>query len=121
MFKRKIDIEYFKEYSNKIYYILIGKKGAVQFAFGTLDTSGVLFRLEKRRYYPIDVGYHSKKPRYKGQARQRCQHIGHCYYDGNTHTASEWINELLWPVPVEDAHERIWKRLEQYYYHVFGE
>jgi hypothetical protein len=119
MFKRMIEIEYFKEYRNKIYYILIGKKGAVQFAFGVLDTSGLLFHLEKCRYYPIDVGYHSKKRHNKGDTRMTCQYLGHCYYNGDTHAAIEWINELLWPEPVENAHERIWERLEQLYQKVF--
>jgi hypothetical protein len=81
--------------------ILIGEKGAVQFVFNT----------GMRGW---DVGYHAKVPQYDEQTSMECTYLeqGHCYYDGSSLMADDWMREWL---ASEEDEEFIWKRLEEYY------
>lgn len=119
MFTKKIDITY-ESGSMRIYYVLVGDRGATQFAFGIVDTSSKWYELECCHYYPIDLGYHAKERQYENQHSMECCYLGTCYYDGSTLRARDWLTEIF-STPLHNQHEIIWERLEQEYHDRFGE
>ena len=104
-----------------------GRKGAVQFVLHTNwhlphvmnefkgSSSDKLFLFLKP--LPADLGYHSRKPHYKGQRKDRCNILkgGKCYYDGSALNA-----ENAFYVLVSKGSNGLWKFLENYYKGVFG-
>lgn len=109
-------------------FILSGELGAVQFAFCTgWNLPHVQKELrEKDCYraieYPMgsDLGYHSHKPMYEGQTllTDSCPYLDGkpCYYDGSSLNAIP-VMALL----IAEGGEAVWKKLESYYIHTFGE
>lgn len=103
-----------------------GSKGAVQFMLYTnwhlpnvMDefkhsSSEKLFLFLKP--LPVDLGYHSKKPHYKGQESSKCNFLkcGKCYYDGSALNAQKPFDIL-----VSKGSDKLWKYLEDYYRDVF--
>lgn len=114
-----------------IFYILVGQKGAVQFAF-TVDKFLPHIELEERpkwaptrfsrnHFSGLDVGYHSPHPMWDGQEPMACDIIetGKCYADGSILRADEWVKEIF---SVRGSHpeELLWKKMEQEYEERFG-
>jgi hypothetical protein len=106
----------------KIFFYVIGPEGAVQFLLYTdWYPEASQHRLRNAPHIlaqpqPLDIGYHSKKPRYEGQdPRENCSVIGcTCYYDGSGLYAEEWVEGFR-----HGGTEWLWPRLEQYYRHIF--
>lgn len=104
-----------------ISWLVIGKKGAVQF----LVYTGWMPEPGKRNYdknqfppMPADLGYHSKKPFYKGQTEMadKCIYIGcKCYYDGSGLNAEEPFRVLC-----NEGGDALWEYLERVYRAHFG-
>jgi hypothetical protein len=111
----------------EIRFILTGKKGATQFVIYTnwflphvqkeLYAKGnISHRLKFGQPEPMgaDIGYHSRTPQYKGQAKMRggCQYLGGkpCYYDGSGLRADEFI-----PAFLSGGSDAVWKMLEDEY------
>lgn len=121
----------------RIWFYLIGPKGAVQWQIGTEwyvpSAQEHLRRVDPGRrhrnilggneYQPQawDLGFHSPKPMYEGQepmlGGEPCPVIGvPCYYDGSTLNAERLILPFL-----EGGSEAVWKELESYYHDIFDE
>ena len=119
----------------RIRFVLKGPKGSVQFLIGTdwylpaiqpeIDAKD---RAWDRANPPIrhrvrpngwDVGYHSPRPRYKGQNPMdgKCEYVqgGKCYYDGSGLRADEWVKDILLP----QGSDGVWKALETEYHVLF--
>lgn len=110
-----------------IWFILKGKKGAVQFLVnfgiylphvikeqpGLKSTFGEIMG--------CDVGYHALSPQYEGQTSMGCEVLpgGQCFYDGSGLRAMDWVKEIF---SIRGAHteERIWEKLEKEYEVRFG-
>ncbi len=118
----------------RCFMVLKGKKGAVCFQFST----GILLPktileyikkgLAKYEIFPsggdhyhflnspmgFDVGYHARKPQYKGQkvGQRTCMFLNdkRCYYDGSGMRAEAYMNVLT-----EKGSDAIWKMLEGEY------
>jgi hypothetical protein len=105
-----------------IWFILIGPKGAVQFAvtFPTYLPHVELYDRPDWTYQPkisgFDVGYHSPKPMYEDQAESACELLegGKCYYDGSSLQADDWVKELF-STKGERIEPLLWAKLEQEY------
>lgn len=115
----------------RMWFYLIGRKGAVQWQIGTGwycnsaerhlrsfpdDPGG--YR-DESRYRPRawDLGYHAREAQYDGQTvvDQDCETIGGpCFYDGSGLNA-----ELLLDGFLEGGERFLWPALEAYYGHVF--
>lgn len=104
----------------RIWFILKGPKGAVQFQVGT-DWYLPEVQKELLDKFPRnaltqpqgwDVGYHSPKPMYEGQTPMgECDILGcECYYDGSSLAADQWI-----PYFIAGGTEWLWSRLEEMY------
>ena len=98
-------------------FYLKGKKGAVQFLLYTnwhLPHIQKELSRERMQPQPVDLGYHSPKPTYKGHTviDKHCEFLDgkKCYYDGSTSNAYEIFNIL-----VKEGDEGMWKELDQYY------
>ncbi len=124
--------------SMRIWFILKGKKGAVQVLINTPfympETVDEYKRIgNKNKTEPIDlrdedgkakglecwdVGFHSKKkPKYMDKlSQQDCNIIGKCYYDGSFLRGD---NDKVAEMFLEHGEEAIWKYLEKYYNEVF--
>ena len=115
-----------------IRFLVKGSGGAVQFLLSTdwlpqqVKPDSISHRSINSwtnnlgRYpYPMDLGYHAKKPKYKGQtiAQDSCEFCGGepCYYDGSTFNASDAMYAL-----VNGGDEALWKFLEEYYQYIFN-
>lgn len=114
-----------------IWYIVKGKKGAIQFQ---LNTGGYLRHVVQERanrgcltysngkpnlgiIEGWDLGYHSPKPMYDGQTMvsDSCEVLGgKCYYDGTSLGADEPLR-----VFINDGEEGLWKFLEGIYHDRF--
>lgn len=115
--------------SMRIYFILKGKKGAVQVLLSTaLYTQNIALEHHNKNSDYIakqptfdcwDVGFHSKKkPSYMEKKNQRdCSILGKCYCDGSSLRGSE---DKLGERFLEKGEEEIWKYLEEYYKEFFG-
>lgn len=114
-----------------IRFLLHGQEGSVQFLLWTdwLPTWcedgawGLRFKPDHNaallNYYPmaVDVGYHSRTPKYEGQSTMPCDAIvgqDSCYYDGSTMMAESVMVLLL-----QKGHEAVFEYLESYYNSVF--
>ena len=68
---------------------------------------------------PVDLGYHSPKPRYEGQTcvTESCKYLDGkpCYYDGSG-LAAEKVYETL----LREGSDGVWKKLEEYYARTFS-
>ena len=105
-------------------FVLIGKKGAVQFVVYTgIHLPHVMEELlsKPNGYLSIkpmgaDLGYHSKKPMYEDQSKMNCNYtgLGFCYYDGSTLNADEFMPEFI-----AGGSDAVWKKLKEYYKEVF--
>lgn len=112
--------------SCRIFFVLIGPKGAVQFQIGTnwyTDSARVHLAkwppdyLHKRRQPEgWDLGYHAMEPRYENQDQMECQHLpgGKCYYDGSSLNADEMVEAFI-----NGGTEWLWPHLEKYYRCIF--
>lgn len=115
----------------RIWFYLIGPKGAVQWQIGTewyvrsaqdhLNSLRAGALPSGNPYQPKawDLGYHSPTPHYDGQTviDDDCEVIGGpCYCDGSTLNAERLVNPFL-----EEGETGVWRELEAYYHVVFGE
>ena len=111
-----------------INFILKGKLGAVQFV---IFTNWQLPEVSKEHWskysnepsmlksllepLPADVGYHSYKPMWKGQApvTESCEYLEGkpCYYDGSGLEAERVFKEIF----LRQGSDGIWKYLEETY------
>lgn len=125
--------------SIRIWFILKGKKGAVQVLFNTpfylpktideykkIGNKGQTAPSDLRDedghakgFDCWDVGYHSPKPMYKGHSKSDCNIFkkGFCYYDGSSLRGRD---DCLVEKFYENGQDAIWSYLEDYYYSVFG-
>lgn len=111
-----------------IWFILKGKKGAVQFQCYFHDA--VLPHVKKSsvggdigNISGFDVGYHAREPQYEGQSEmENCNLFpdGKCYYDGSSLRAAEWAKEIF-SVRGKNPEEVLWPMLEQEYKERFGD
>lgn len=120
----------------EIKFYIHGEKGAIQFALSTGWTPQYIEpdRISHRDLsecfkeinqpiplfpMPTDLGYHSYKPHYKGQApiSDKCEVLGGkpCYYDSSSLNANDAFYTLI-----NGGEEALWKFLEQYYKCVFA-
>lgn len=100
----------------KVYYILVGPKGAVQFAY--MWHEGLP---EKDRIMGMDVGYHSYEPMYENQGATDCDLMmgqDYCYYDGSGLRADGWVK--MW-LEADRNDEVIWTALKSEYEAIFEE
>jgi len=107
-------------------WIVKGEEGAIQFVVYTnWHLSHVANELKGKSHVfyeplPVDVGYHSKVPRYDGQhpVNEKCKYLNDqpCYYDGSGLHAQKVFNML-----VEKGGEAVWEYLENYYAEIFAE
>ena len=102
----------------RIWFILKGPLGAVQFVVGTDWHLPHVQREFREKHYEFaskfdeiepkgwDVGYHAKEPHFDGQDSMECDLVegGRCYYDGSSLAADEWVprfiaggTDWLWP------------------------
>lgn len=91
-------------------FILIGPLGAVQFVYmTTLDGKDLA----------VDLGYHSRTPRYEDQSitRPSCPYLNDepCYYDGSSLNADTPLR-----IYRHDGEEALWSYLNNYYNEVFA-
>jgi hypothetical protein len=100
-----------------------GPLGAVQFVMYTgwfLPQNAESMSSERlRSVYPMaaDLGYHSPKPRHKGQtlAQKDCEILhSPCYYDGSGLNAEPIMAKLI-----AEGSEAVWQALEAYYVETF--
>jgi len=111
----------------QIRWVVKGPNGAVQFL---VFTDWLLPHVQEERMdghkqtviglQPMgaDVGYHSPKPMYEGQASyESCPYLDgrDCYYDGSGCRADEWVREILLP----RGGEAVWEALENEYIRLF--
>lgn len=113
----------------RVWFILIGPRGAVQFQCGfpiylphverTLVPTWTHTRRDEISGW--DVGYHAKEPQFEGQSQMDCKHVegGKCYYDGSSMRAQEWADEIF-TIRGERPEKEIWTRLENEYRERFG-
>lgn len=106
-------------------WLLKGELGAVQFVVYTnwyLSLIGdLMFSSDKiSPPMPADRGYHSPVPLYDDQSivSESCEYLDGkpCYYDGSGLAAEDLFNTLI-----KEGDEAVWKELEEYYTHTFGE
>ena len=119
--------------SVRMWFVLIGQKGAVQWQIGTdwmpkaaredVAMRSAIHRLclktpeEYQKPTGWDLGYHSPAPKYEGQEpmHDNCEFTGgKCYYDGSTMNADLLIEGFL-----NGGDDWVWNRLEAYYRHTF--
>lgn len=121
----------------RLWFILIGPKGAVQWQIGTnwycklaqehlrslpdRLNDAAENSLGGSRYQPQawDLGYHAREPQYESQTavRDECHVLGGpCYYDGSSLNAEYLIDGFL-----EGGDRFLWPALEEYYRHTFEE
>ncbi len=116
--------------SVRIWFYVIGPKGAVQWQIGTdwyppsarahLKEMGWPSEYDCRdamRPKGWDLGYHAKEPQYEDQSPMtyECQVVGgKCYYDGSGLNA-----DLLIEGFISGGTEWLWPQLEEYYACVF--
>lgn len=103
----------------RIWFILKGERGAVQFQIGT-DWYPYNVQQERKGASEIfdtkpqgwDVGYHSPKPMFEGHTpMDSCDLIdGECYYDGSSLRADEWVEDFIM-----GGTEWLWPKLEEEY------
>ena len=110
-----------------ITFVLIGPKGAVQWAISTgwyvksarEHLKNFPLSWEERtmkKIWGTDLGYHAHDPQYEDQySRDDCHLLGgKCYYDGSSLNA-----ELLEEGFLEKGEDYVWEKLEGYYNHTF--
>ncbi len=123
----------------RIWFILKGKKGAVQIVMGTefylprtvheyLNSNNPYWKnlmtesdgSDKKPFKCWDVGFHSKKrPDYMDTSnKQECNILGKCYYDGSSLRGD---NDKVDEIFMEEGEEGILKYLEKYYQEIIGE
>ena len=116
--------------SMKIWFILKGKKGAVQILLSTaLYTQNIVLEYAQKQDNYIakqdtfdcwDVGFHSKKrPEYMDTSQKNeCDIFGKCYYDGSSLRGE---HDKVPKIFLEKGEEGIFKYLEKYYKEVFND
>lgn len=109
-----------------IWFILKGKKGAVQFAVNFpvylphVDRE-YIHRFPdwntKKEIRGFDVGYHSFWPHYEGQKSMgSCEVLdgANCYYDGSSLASDRWV-ENIFSIRGKRPDETMWEMLTQEY------
>ncbi len=114
-------------------FVVKGDEGAVQFILLTgwlpqkvtrdprfplsVDSWGAKGMPDGFYPLPLDLGYHSKVPRHKGDkpVSESCEFTdGPCYYDGSGSMAAEAMYAL-----VNGGSDALWAFLEAFYDHIF--
>ena len=112
-----------------IRFVSQGDAGAVQFVLGTgwlpkcVKVSDIRVRNVRKwgdtDALPMDLGYHSKTPRYDGHTptQDSCEYCGGqpCYYDGSGLNANDAMYAL-----VNGGDDALWVFLDAYYDCVFN-
>lgn len=112
----------------QIRFVAQGSGGAVQFVVATPWLPQHAFpddigrrsveKWDASKTLPMDLGYHSKKPRHEDQAvmRESCEYCGGqpCYSDGSGLNANDAMYAL-----VNGGDEALWAFLDAYYQTVF--
>lgn len=109
----------------RMFFILKGPKGAVQFQIGThwhvpsarehLHKFGNFQKVLDAPISGWDVGYHSPKPMFEEQPSRKCDVLGgECYYDGSSLRADDWLEPFI-----AGGTDWLWKHLEGEYRHMF--
>ena len=106
----------------RIWFYVIGPKGAAQFQIGTDWYPEAARRhlsqfpaSDRRQPEGWDIGYHAREPQYEGQTSRECSLLdGQCYYDGSSLQADEWIEGF-----VCGGTDWLWPKLEDYYRFTF--
>lgn len=113
----------------RIFFVLKGPLGAVQFQIGT-DWSLPEVQREQRGWRHSherefdtiqpqgwDVGYHSPKPMYEGQSPMgKCDLLETCYYDGSGLRADDWVPDFI-----AGGTKWLWPKLEETYHEFFDD
>lgn len=113
--------------SIRLWFALIGEKGAVQWQIGTdwfpesaRHHLAHFSHAREAKHKPEgwDLGYHSKAPKFESHQARECDMLpeGECYYDGSGLNADLLIEGFL-----NGGDDWVWNRLEAYYEHVFGD
>jgi len=111
-----------------IWFILIGKKGAVQVMLITSCYLNSVIKEYARKGKDLfynektidcyDVGYHSFKPMFKGQKSMKCDVLEgeKCFYDGSSLKGKrDKVGQMF----LEKGEKVIWEYLEKYYKDIF--
>lgn len=110
----------------EIEFIVKGKKGAVWFVLYTgwfpqsiSEEENSIVDWGRNKVLPVDLGYHSKIPQYKGQepTNQSCELCDGqmCFYDGSAINAQDAMYTL-----VNGGDVKLWEFLESYYNNIFN-
>jgi hypothetical protein len=110
--------------SCRIWFYVIGPKGAVQWQISTdwyperARQHLLGFPSEASKHLPDawDIGYHSPTAKYDGQSSMgHCDVIGcECFYDGSSLNAEKWVEGF-----VSGGTDWLWPKLEEYYRFTF--
>jgi hypothetical protein len=105
--------------SVRIRFVLKGKQGAVQLLLGTNWYTNTVDYDNRDKLSAWDLGYHSRKPRYKGHKRisKKCCYLNNrpCYYGGSGLNAKPYLEILI-----NKGSKGVWKELEHYYWRIFN-
>jgi hypothetical protein len=111
--------------STRIWFVLTGEKGAVQWQIGTdwypesarRHLMNFSTKPAPNKPQGWDLGYHSRTPMYEDHSAMECDTLpeGKCYYDGSCLSADLLVEGFL-----NGGDDWVWNRLEAYYAHVFG-
>jgi uncharacterized protein (TIGR02996 family) len=105
--------------------VLVGPRGAVQFLLYTgwmippvrEELQEQIYGMRNPYPMPVDLGYHSKVPRYEDQKVQdeNCVYLGGpCYYDGSSMSAQRAFDALT-----TTGDDGLWQFLKNHYKQVF--
>lgn len=107
----------------KVFYILVGPKGAVQFAYMWHEAfdgvSNIANVHPQENMMGMDVGYHSYEPMFDGHQALDCDLLmgqDYCYYDGSGLRADPLLQ--MW-LEADKNDEVIWMALKNEYDIVF--
>ena len=105
--------------SMRMWFVLVGDKGAVQWMINTGWYTRSTQPLPTDEPHPQawDLGYHSRKPRYEEQTGvDNCEFLdgAACYYDGSSLNAIKFTPDFI-THPGE-----VWAMLRKYYDSTFG-
>jgi hypothetical protein len=105
-------------YSTMFWLFLKGSSGVVQFSL-LWPYEKIGDQLEMHMPFPVDIGFHSPRPLYEGQAPddEECSAIGGiCYYK-----SSDLLAQRAFDMFLEYGERALWLFMENEYEKAFGE